>query len=101
MNRSIQYVSLINAGMILFLLLSRLKEVGVINFEIDKYLIFIYIGGILAAIIVGFIEIKLIRGYSEENIVAFRLNPYLMEMLTKTREIHSKLNLDKKDNECV
>ena len=42
-NRTAGYLSIINSGMILFLMLSKLKELGIANLDLSKYYIPIFL----------------------------------------------------------
>lgn len=90
-NRTSNYIQLLNAGMILFLFLSKLKEVGIIHLQIERYFYIIVIIGIIFMIIIGWMEVKLFKGYSEEMRFAFELDPFHVEMRDKLNEIYKIL----------
>ncbi len=91
MNRSNNWLTLINSGMILFLFLSRLKETGPIDFEIDKYFLPILLGGFLLLILIGWLEINIFKGLQVENKKRFSLSPPNTEMLNRIRKIEKLL----------
>lgn len=88
-SRTTTYLSIINAGMILFLFLSKLKELGVIDWPLEKYTIIIVIGGILMLLIIGWFEIKVLKGIQEENKIAFYYQPPMVEMKGKIDEMYA------------
>jgi hypothetical protein len=87
--RTTTYLSVINAGMILFLFLSRLKDAGVIFWDLDRYTLWIFTLGIILLLIVGWIEIKYLRGVHEENTISFSFTPPFVEMKEKIDEMYS------------
>lgn len=91
MNRAITYLALVNSAMILFLTLSKLKEVGLINFEIDKYFIPIYVLGGLILIIFGWFDVKFFKGLQGEARKMFDLNPRFNEMNNRLSRIEERL----------
>lgn len=87
-NRSLGYVSLVNAGMVLFLTLTKLRELGYINFDLSDNFFFIYFGGVAVLIIMGYVEIRLVKGLSEESRRNFEQNPMFMDMKKKLDELY-------------
>jgi len=92
MSRTTSYLTVINSSMILFLFLSRLKEGGFINWEIDKYFLLIIAIGLISLITFGWIDIRFLRGLQEETKISFGLNPYFSDMRNKIHEINKKLD---------
>jgi len=88
--RSMSYISIINSGMILFLMLSRLKEFG-INISLTQWFFPLFIASIFAAIAVGHMDIKLGFFKEEAGAVAKR-NPVLTDIQNKLNSIETKLN---------
>ncbi len=86
MHRTSSYLALANTGMILFLFLSKLKELGFISFDIDRYFIPLIIIGFCLLMLIGWLEVRL-RGNQEEAKVQFSLNPYMMEMRSKINDL--------------
>lgn len=98
MGRGVAYLSLINAGMILFLFLSKLKEVGIIHMTLDTYFVPLLILGFVFLIIIGYIEIKVFRGVQYESSVAFTFTPQMMDMKSKLDYLY---DLSKKETKEV
>ena len=89
-NRSMSYVSLINSGMILFLLLSRLENYG-IDIELKQWFFPILIIGITGLIVVGILDDKLGFFHEEQKNVQKR-NPYMKEIIERLDRIEKRLN---------
>ena len=94
MSRTAGYLALINAGMILFLVLSRLEDYG-FDIEIEKYFFPILIFGFLILGVFGWLEDylgfhKLERAHIEGR------NPYMKEILTRLDKLDKKINKIKK-----
>ena len=89
-NRTMSWISMINAGMLLFLVLSRLEVYG-INIDIGKWFFPIFILTILLMLIFGYMEDKL-GFYKEESRAATRRNPYMNEIINKLDKIDKRLN---------
>ncbi len=87
-SRTVTYLSIINSGMILFLFLSKLKESGFIQADLDKYFFTIFIIGIICLLILGWIDIKYIKGMQEENTISFSYQPPMVEMKQKIDEMY-------------
>jgi len=81
LQRSLTYVSLLNSGMILFLLLSKLQEYG-ISIHITKWLM------VMATI--GYLDYKL-GFHTEESRVSSERNPYFTEIISRLDKIEKKL----------
>lgn len=91
--RSMSYLAIINSGMILFLMLSKLKEFG-IDIQLTHWYLPVFIISIIGAIAVGHIDVKL--GFlTEEAGAVSRRNPVLTEIQEKLERIESKLNKSK------
>lgn len=91
MHRTNTYLTLINAGMILFLFLNTLKEKGVINFDLDKYFVPILITGIMFLFLIGWVDIRFFKGIQEESKISFSLQPPFVDMRNKINEIHKEV----------
>lgn len=87
--RTTTYLSIINAGMILYLFLSKLKEVGIIDWPIEQYAIWIVVIGVLILLFIGWFEIKILRGVHEENRISFYFTPPQVEMKEKIDEMYA------------
>ena len=90
-HRAITYASILNSGMLLFLVLSKMKEVGWVNFDIGKYIIPIFIFGLVILIGIGWIEMKIFKGFREESRISFNYTPQYVEMHKKINEIWDDL----------
>lgn len=80
-HRANTYVALANSGMILFIFL------GALGIDIKGNFGFIFAGGLFLLLLVGFVDIKLLRGYQEEQSIWFNRNPQLVEMKKDIEEI--------------
>ena len=90
MQRSMGYIGIINAIMIIFLTISKLEDYGI---EINmKYLMLpIIITLIVFLIFIGWLEDKLGLFRSEAYHTVQR-NPYITEILSRVQSIESKLD---------
>ncbi len=91
-SRTVTYLSIINSGMILLLFLSKVKELGYINADLDKYFFAIFGIGVFSLIFLGWIDIKFIKGMQEENRIVFTLSPYHVQLRKDIDYIMEKLN---------
>ena len=87
--RGISYISIINSGMILFILLSSLEKYGV-DIEIQKWFFPILVLGLFLITFMGYIEDKL-GFYSTELKASQRRNPQINEILERLDRIEKKL----------
>jgi len=87
--RSLSYVSIINAGMILFLLLSRLQDYGV-QIHITKWFFPIFIISLIGAIIFGYFDYKFGVHREEERVQGSR-NPYLIDIIERLDRLESMM----------
>ena len=87
-SRTTTYLSIVNAGMILFLFLSKLKEAGYISMELDKYFYIIFVTGIISLLIIGWIDIKYLKAMQAENTIGFYFSPPMVEMKSKIDEMY-------------
>ena len=90
MNRAVNYASIFNSGMLLFLVLVKLKEVGYITWDLDKYFIIIFITGFVLLLFIGWLEINIFKGIQEENNIGFSLTPPLVDMKNKIDYLYNK-----------
>lgn len=88
--RSVTYINLASACMILFLFLSKLKEVGIVDWELEKYFPIIGIGSFFVLMLIGRWEINRLKGYQTEAKKFFELDPYHWEMKEKIDALHKK-----------
>lgn len=87
--RANSWISILNSGMILFIVLAQLKILGV-EINIGKSFLFIYLGAIIVLVLFGYMEDK--AGlYRQEFRISGSRHPYLMEILEKVRNIDKKL----------
>lgn len=99
-SRTTTYLSIINAGMILFLFLSKLKEVGIISWNLDRYTIVIFVVGTILLLVLGWFEIKVLKGVYSENTVSFYYTPPQAEMKAKIDEMYEDFKLKKEKEQC-
>ena len=95
-HRTVTYVSIINSGMILFLFLAELKERGIISFDLDKYFIPIFVIGFIVLLLIGWFEVRVLRGFEEESRIGFNFTPQFVEMHNKINYIYDKLEVKEK-----
>jgi len=89
-NRTAGYLSIINSGMIIFLVLAKLKEAGIADFELSQYYPAIFISTMLLVTLIGFLEVKLMGGWKRESSIAFNVCPEFVEMKRKIDELYEK-----------
>ena len=87
--RGSSYLSLINTGMILIILLIQLKDKGIIDLDISRYIVYLYFGGVAVLTLIGWIEIKIVKGIQKEARLGFGLNPDFVAMKKMVEEIHA------------
>ena len=92
--RTMSWVAMINSGMILFLVLSKLQDYG-IKIYITAWFIPIYIAIVLLMILFGYLEDRA-GFYREESREAAKRNPYFREMLERLDKIERALKKSKK-----
>jgi hypothetical protein len=89
MSRTASYLALVNAGMILFLVLTRLEDYGR-DIEIEQYFLPILLGGFLILGLFGWLEDRLGFHQLEREHIEKR-NPYMKKILDKLDNIEKKL----------
>jgi len=89
-NRTAGYLSIINSGMIIFLVLAKLKEAGIADFDISQYYPIIFVTTMLLVTLIGFLEVKLMGGWKRESSIAFNVCPEFVEMKKKIDELYEK-----------
>ncbi len=94
MQRSLTYLSLLNSGMILFLFLGKLKEIGYISFDLKIYVIPLFLGTLLILCFIGWIEVRFLKGWQTEAEISFNLSPPFKEMKRKIDLIYNKLDIE-------
>ena len=92
MNRTLSYINLLNSGLIIFLAVSKLKDMGYINIDLTSFLIPLYIISVIMLLSMGYLESKILGGYQRENQRQFDFNPPMVEMKNKIDEIYQKIN---------
>lgn len=99
--RSSTYIALVNLGMIFFLTLSKMKEIGMIKVNLDVVVLPLYIGTFIILFILGWIDFYLLKGYQDEvnklNVLT-PLHPLLAEMKQKVDWMYEKQNTNDKQN---
>ncbi len=93
-HRALSWISVINAGMILFLVLSQLEKYG-INLRITKWYLPLLIVTFFLMIFFGYIEDRL--GFTEEEAaVTTSKNPYIRDIVNRLERIENHLqNMEK------
>ena len=95
--RSNSYVVLLNSGMILFLFLSRLKEMKIINLDLSNSFIATVIITFIVLIIFGWLEVEKFSAFKREATVHFDNTPPFVEMKSKVDYLYNKSR--EKENE--
>lgn len=94
MQRSMSYVSILNSGMILFLLLAKLQDYG-IKIYITKWFFPIFILSMLLMMLVGYIDFK--SGFHREEVrVTSSRNPYFKEIIERLERLEKEVKQNKK-----
>lgn len=87
--RTMSWVAIINSGMILFLVLSKLQDYG-IRIYITAWFIPIYLGVVFLMILFGYLEDK--AGFHREELKAQSMrNPYFEEIIKRLDNIENRL----------
>ncbi len=92
--RSMSYIAIINGGMILFLMLSQLKNFG-IDIPLTQWFFPLFILSIFGAIAVGYVDVKL-GFFREESGAISKRDPVLSEIKDRLQRIENKLNKSRK-----
>ena len=87
--RSMSYVSILNSGMILFLLLSRLEDYGY-DIVLETWFFPIYFMGVLSLIVLGYLDYRF-GFHSEEQKISAERNPYMTDIIKRLDSIEEKL----------
>tara|TARA_Y100000310_G_scaffold118295_1_gene117152 strand:+ start:1025 stop:1372 length:348 start_codon:yes stop_codon:yes gene_type:complete len=91
--RTMSWVAILNSGMILFLVLSKLQEYGIMV-HITKWYIPIFIGVLFLMVLFGYIEDR--AGFHrEEKRAEAAKNPYMREIIERLARIEKKVNKKK------
>lgn len=88
--RAMSWISILNAGMLLFLVFSTLEKYGY-DINMRKYLIPIFLATLGIMFILGYIEDKL-ELFNEENRIVSEKNPYFTDISKKLERIEDKIN---------
>lgn len=87
--RAMSYMTILNSGMIMFLLLSKLQDYG-IEIHITKWFFPIFVLSLLAMVLIGFLDYKF--GFHREELRAAQAqNPYLVDISKRLENIEKKL----------
>ena len=87
--RTMSWIAVVNSGMILFLVLSRLQDYG-LKIHITAWFIPIYFGIILLMMFFGYLEDRA-GVFREEIRVAGSRNPYFKEILDRLKKIEKDI----------
>ena len=74
-SRSASYISLLNLGMIMFLTFSKLKDMGLIKFDLSQYFIPLYIITLIVLALFGYLDIIIMKGYKTEIDIMNKVTP--------------------------
>ena len=92
--RTMSWIAILNSGMILFLVLSKLQDYG-IQIYITAWFFPIFILTIFLMILFGYIEDK--AGFHrEEQREITKRNPYFEDIVNRLERIENKLGKEKK-----
>ncbi len=81
--RSMNYLAIINSGMVLFLLLSRLKEAGRIDLNLQDYFLLVALVGFIGLVLIGWFDIRVLKGLQAETTILFGYRPQMVSMKKK------------------
>jgi hypothetical protein len=84
------WISILNAGMLIFLVFSELKKYG-IDIRITDWYIPFFLFTLLMMILLGYLEDKL-GFYDEENKLVSEKNPYFTEIMDRLDRIERKIS---------
>jgi len=87
--RTMSWIAVVNSGMILFLVLSKLQDYGV-KIYITAWFIPIYLGIIILMVFFGYLEDKAGLFREESSAVGFR-NPHLREIIERLERIETDI----------
>lgn len=88
--RSQSYLAIINASMILFLTLTKLKDMGITSIDLSSYFIALCFLGFFLLLFIGWVEVKYIKGLHKEQQFATELNPFMTDMKAKLDYLYQK-----------
>jgi len=94
--RANSYFVIINSGMLIFLLLSKLQEFG-FNINIQNYFIPSFLASISGALIIGYLDTRW-GFFREEAKRNTHRNPYLMQISEDVQQILKRLDNIEKDS---
>ena len=87
--RSLSYLSVLNAGMLLFLVSDALKKYG-FDYSLTWFAPLLFLASLAFCILLGWFDLR--SGvYSEELKWGSENNPTLMEILSKVKSLEEKL----------
>ena len=89
-SRTAGYISMINTAMILFLFLSNLEKYN-IDISIQKWIIPMFVIGVLGMILFGYLEDKF-GFFRQEQRRSQSRSPYLNDIVERLERIEKKLN---------
>ena len=92
--RGVAYLSLINAGMILFLFLDKLTELGIIEWNVNNYFFPLLFLGFTLLLGIGWFEIKILKGIHREGQINFSYTPQFPNMEKKINDIYAYIFKD-------
>jgi hypothetical protein len=87
--RSASWLSLINSGMILYLVLDKIQAHMKLGLDVSLYFPIIYVTGIFFMIVLGFIDDKLQCTKKEQEIGADR-SPWFTDIINRLERIENK-----------
>ena len=88
--RSQSYIAIANVGMVLFLFLAKFEDFG-INIALEKWYVPIFVGSMIAMMIVGYLDDRL-GFFSEEQRMKSDKNPYFVKIMREIREVNKKID---------
>lgn len=89
-SRTQSYTSMISAGMILFLVLGKLKDFGV-DINLTKWFIPIYIVSMAGVFLIGYVD-NMFGFYEQEQKLRSEKNPYFVEILSEIKKVNKRLD---------
>jgi len=90
LQRTMSWISIANAGMILFLVLSKFQDYG-LELHITRWIIPIYLGFIVLLVVFGYVEDRL-GFHREEKRAQESKSPYMKNVVKRLERMEKKIN---------
>jgi len=91
--RTMSWVSIMNSLMLVFLVVERLHNLGIIKKDLGNSLIFVVIFWFFLLVFLGWIEVKKIKSPQTESVKMLELNPPMKNAFIKIENINKKMDI--------